>query len=89
MDLQELKMAWPLVDKYVSDFKKLACMVGYNHTHPKTMHYFMAGLPKSILTDVLCPPVPTNYHKMKAKAVEAVWSRVLIDMMTKVKVTGM
>jgi hypothetical protein len=88
MELQELEMKWPLIDKYVSDFEKLARMSGYNHTNPETMHYFMGGLPKSILTDVLRPPVPLTYHKMKGKAVEAVRSRVLIDTMTKGKATG-
>jgi hypothetical protein len=67
MELQELEMKWPLIDKYVSDFEKLARMSGYNHTNPETMHYFMGGLPKSILTDVLRPPVPLTYHKMKGK----------------------
>jgi hypothetical protein len=88
MELQELEMKWPLVDKYISDFEKLARMAGYNHTNPETMHYFMGGLPKSILTDVLRPPVPLTYHKMKSKAVEAVRSRVLIDTMTKGRTTG-
>jgi hypothetical protein len=88
MELQELEMKWPLIDKYVSDFEKLARMSGYNHTNPETMHYFMGGLPKSILTDVLHPPVPLTYHKMKGKAVEAVQSRVLIDTMTKGRATG-
>jgi hypothetical protein len=88
MELQELEMKWPLIDKYVSDFEKLARMAGYNHTNPETMHYFMGGLPKSILTDVLRPPVPLTYHKMKSKAVEAVRSRVLIDTMTKGKTIG-
>jgi hypothetical protein len=88
MELQELEMKWPLIDKYVSDFEKLARMSGYNHTNPETMHYFMGGLPKSILTDVLRPPVPLTYHKMKSKAVEAVRSRVLIDTMTKGRTIG-
>ena len=52
-ELQKLQMTWPLIDKYVSNFEKLACMAGYNHTNPETMHYFMGGLPWSILTDVL------------------------------------
>jgi hypothetical protein len=85
MELQNLKMKWPLIDKYMLDFEKLARMAGYNHTNPKMMHYFMGGLPKSILTEVLHPPVPITYHKMKAKAVEAVQSRVLINTMTKGK----
>jgi hypothetical protein len=88
MELQELEMKWPLIDKYISDFEKLARMSGYNHTNPETMHYFMGGLPKSILTDVLRPPVPLTYHKMKSKAVEAVRSRVLIDTMTKGRMIG-
>ncbi|KAI0285199.1 hypothetical protein BC826DRAFT_1109376 [Russula brevipes] len=71
MELQHLEMKWPLIDKYVSDFEKLARLAGYDHTNPETMHFFMNGLPKSILTDVLQPPVPTSYHRMKAKAIEA------------------
>jgi hypothetical protein len=85
MELQELKMEWPFIDKYVSNFERLARLAGYNHTNPETMHYFMNGLPKSILTDTLRPPVPTTYHAMKHKAVKAVQSRVLIDAITKGK----
>jgi hypothetical protein len=85
MELQELKMEWPFIDKYVSNFERLARLAGYNHTNPETMQYFMNGLPKSILTDTLHPPVPTTYHAMKHKAVEAVRSRVLIDAITKGK----
>jgi hypothetical protein len=54
-ELQKLEMTWPLVDKYVSNFEKLARQAGYNHTNPETMHYFMGGLPRSVLTDVLQP----------------------------------
>ncbi|KAI0284438.1 hypothetical protein BC826DRAFT_1109745 [Russula brevipes] len=53
MELQHLEMKWPLVDKYVSNFEKLARLAGYDHTNPETTHFFMNGLPKSILTDVL------------------------------------
>src|SRR3984893_18062207 len=79
MELQKLEMTWPLIDKYILNFEKLARLAGYNHTNPETMHYFMNRLPKSILRDILQPPVPVTYHKMKTKAVEAVRSRVLID----------
>ena len=71
-ELQKLQMAWPFIDKYVSNFEKLAHLAGYNHTNPETMHYFMGGLPRSILTDVLRPPVPVTYHRLKEKAIEAV-----------------
>jgi hypothetical protein len=49
MDLQKLEMAWPLIDKYISDFEKLAHLAGYNHTNPETMHYFMGRLPKLVM----------------------------------------
>jgi hypothetical protein len=81
--LKNLKMDWPLIDRYVSNFERLARLAGYNHTNAETMQYFMNGLPKSILTDTLRPPVPTTYHTMKSKAIEAVRSRVLIDAITK------
>ena len=87
-ELQELRMTWPLVDQFVSKFEKLARLAGYDHTNPETMHYFMNGLPKSVLTDVLRPPVPRSYHVLKEKAIEAVRSRVLIDTITKTKPTG-
>ena len=70
-ELQKLKITWPLIVKYVSTFEKLAHMASYNHTNPETMHYFMGGLPQSILTDVLHPPVPVTYHRLKEKAIEA------------------
>jgi hypothetical protein len=87
-ELQKLEMTWPLVDKYVSNFEKLARQAGYNHTNPETMHYFMGGLPRSVLTDVLRAPIPTTYHALKAKAIDAVRSRVLIDTLVKSKPTA-
>jgi hypothetical protein len=87
-ELQKLEMTWPLVDKYVSNFEKLARQAGYNHTNPETMHYFMGGLPRSVLTDVLRTPIPTTYHQLKAKAIDAVRSRVLIDTLVKSKPTA-
>jgi hypothetical protein len=87
-ELQKLQMTWPLIDKYVSNFEKLARLAGYNHTNPETMHYFMGGLPRSILTDVLRPPVPVTYHRLKEKAIEAVRSRVLIDTLVNTKPTA-
>jgi hypothetical protein len=52
------------------------------------MHYFMGGLPRSVLTDVLRTPIPTTYHQLKAKAIDAVRSRVLIDTLVKSKPTA-
>jgi hypothetical protein len=66
-ELQKLEMTWPLIDKYVSNFEKLARQAGYDHNNPETMHYFMGGLPRSILTDVLRSPIPVTYHHLKAK----------------------
>jgi Retrotransposon gag protein/Zinc knuckle len=84
-ELQKLEMTWPLIDQYVSSFEKLARLAGYNHTNSETLHYFMGGLPKSILADILRPPTPTTYHVMKTKAIEAVRARVLIDSLMKAK----
>jgi hypothetical protein len=67
---------------------EVALAVAGRNTNPETMHYFMNGLPKSILTNVLQLPVPSTYHWMKAKAVDAICSRVLIDTMTKAKTTS-
>jgi hypothetical protein len=68
-ELQKLEMVWPLVDKYVLNFEKLARQAGYNHTNPETMHYFMGGLPRSVLTDILrMPQFPPPTMQLKAKA---------------------
>jgi hypothetical protein len=83
--LTRINMEWPRIDEYVSTFEKLARKAGYNHSNPEVIHYFMNGLPKSILADVLRSPTPTTYYKMKEKAIESVRSRVLIDAIIKGK----
>ena len=51
--LDELKMTYPHVDKYITDFEELARKAGYNQTSEETKHHFLQGISGKILEDVL------------------------------------
>src|SRR6266550_5770067 len=63
-------MKFPEIDKYIATFKDTSCNAGYTMTNPKNMQFFLKGLSKGVLADVLCTPIPQTYQEMKAKAIE-------------------
>ena len=76
-DLKNLKMKMPEIDKYISEFEDLICRAGYQTSNTEVMELFMAGLPTSILKDVM-QKIPHNYKELKLCAVNCTHSSVLI-----------
>jgi hypothetical protein len=51
-----MKMKWPNIDQYIQDFERVAQKAEYPLTAPATIIYFMKGLTKSIVNDIVKPP---------------------------------
>jgi Retrotransposon gag protein len=51
--LDELRMVYPHIDKYIADFEKTARQVGYTQGNEETKHHFIQGMANKILEDVL------------------------------------
>jgi hypothetical protein len=69
--LRNLKMKFPYVDQYISDFKRLASKANYALDARPTIKLFARGLAPAILHDVLSTPKPFMYEEYKDKAIEA------------------
>jgi len=77
--LMGLKMKWPDVDQYISDFNDLAREAGYGADDGSLTRMFLTGLPKSVVQEVARPPIATTYAATKRKAIEAVTSQQLYE----------
>ncbi len=69
----------PFIDEYTSKFKELARQANYLAGNPETHQLFLHSLPRHILEEVMRGGVPATYQDLKQQAVEAVWSRQMID----------
>jgi len=78
-ELKALKMKWPLINKYINDFKKLVRLARYTLGNQETMGFFLEGLPCSIAEAVLIPPIPATYTTLKEKAVQNMQSQQVIE----------
>jgi len=86
-ELKALKLKWPKVDQYANNFECLICIAGYNLANPKSIEFFIEGLPRSVvedilrppIPDILRPPVPDTYEATKEKAIQSVKSRQVVD----------
>ena len=54
--LDNLKMTYLHINKYITDFEKTARRAGYTQTNEEAKHHFMQGLANEILEDVLQAP---------------------------------
>src|SRR6266576_56585 len=63
-------MKFPEVDEYIATFEDTSRDTGYTMTNPENMQFFLKGLSKGVLADVLRAPIPRTYQEMKAKAIE-------------------
>src|SRR6266567_3882886 len=63
-------MKFPKIDEYITTFEDMSCNAGYMMTNPKNMQFFLKGLSKGVLADVLHAPIPRTYQEMKTKAIE-------------------
>jgi len=80
--LDALKMKWPDIDQYISDFDDLAREAGYGQDDGSLMRKFLSGLPKNVVQEVTRPPIATDYAATKRKAIEAITSQQLYEAIT-------
>jgi hypothetical protein len=78
IDLENCRMRYPLIDEYISKFEGLACIAGYTQGSAKLTHYFLKGLTKSVLEDVMRGDAPTTYAAIKQKAISCTRSQQLL-----------
>ena len=83
IELQTLKMTWPEIDEYISNFKSIAHEAGYNPVDPNTMQQFLQGLPQSIGQKVLEDTTVETYNQMKKKAISITMSQCIIHALYK------
>jgi hypothetical protein len=85
--LDDLKMTYPHIDKYISEFEETARKAGYTQTHEEIKHHFMQGLANEILEDVLRAPRPVTYTALKTHAIKSTHTRMLLKDILKRKTT--
>jgi len=68
--LENLRMKFPEIDEYIATFEDTSRDAGYTMTNPENMQFFLKGLSKGVLADVLRAPIPRTYQEMKTKAIE-------------------
>src|SRR5258707_14165012 len=74
-------MRWPDVDAYISSFEELLRLAEYTAGNNESANLFLRGLPRSIATEVMKPPLPAGYEEMKRKAIDATRSSQIIQSM--------
>jgi hypothetical protein len=72
-------MCFPYINKYISKFKGLACLAGYTQGNPEVTHYFLKGLTRTVLEEVMRGAPPTGYAAIKQKAIDCTRSKQLLD----------
>jgi Retrotransposon gag protein/Zinc knuckle len=80
LELDKCKMRFPDMDQYISDFEDLVRQVGYTIGNEETIGFFLNGLTLSILDEVIRAPFPMTYNEYKAKAVEIMKGRQMIEL---------
>jgi hypothetical protein len=78
IDLENCRMRYPLIDEYISKFEGLARIAGYTQGSAKLTHYFLKGLTKSVLEDMMRGDAPTTYVAIKQKAISCTRSQQLL-----------
>jgi hypothetical protein len=73
-------MHFPNIDQYISDFEDLVCQASYTVGNEETIGFFLNGLSPSILEEVIRDPFPQNYNKYKAKAVNIMKGRQMVEL---------
>jgi hypothetical protein len=78
IDLENCRMRYPLIDEYISKFEGLACIANYTQGSAELTHYFLKGLTKQVLEDVMRGDAPTTYAAIKQKAISSTRSQQLL-----------
>jgi hypothetical protein len=83
LQIESMKMKWPDIDQYIQDFERVARKAEYPLTAPATVRYFLKGLTKSIVNDIVKPPKVNTYTEIKQRAIDSIVSQLLIYEMFK------
>jgi len=78
-ELKALRLKWPEIDQYVNNFEHLTRIAGYHLANPETIEFFIEGLPRSVVEDILRPPIPDTYEATKEKAIQSIKSRQVVE----------
>jgi hypothetical protein len=65
LQIKGMKMKWPDINQYIQDFERITRKAEYPLTAPATIRYFMKGLTKSIVNDIVKPPKVNTYTEIK------------------------
>ena len=76
--LENLRMTFPDIDRYISQFEDLARQAGYTKGSPETTQLFLSRLDRSTLEGVLRPPFAHGYQAIKERAIESTRSTQLV-----------
>jgi len=79
--IETLKLYFPVINKYVSEFEDLAMLTGYTIGSAETNNLFLKGLMSSadIFDKVIDHLVPNNYYELKNKVISIVKARQLVN----------
>jgi len=78
-ELKALHLKWPEIDQYANNFERLTQIAGYHLANPETIEFFIEGLPRSVVEDILRPPIPDTYEATKEKAIQSIKSRQVVE----------
>ncbi len=76
-----LKLHFPTINEYISEFEDLAMLARYTIGSTETINLFLKGLTTSadIFEKVMDHPTPNNYYDLKNKAISVVKARQLVN----------
>jgi len=79
--LKTHRFCFPLINKYVTEFKDLATLAGYTIGSAEMINLFLKGLTSAldIFDKVMDHPALDNYHNLRNKAVSIVKARQLVN----------
>jgi len=79
LDLDNCRMKFPEIDRYITKFKDLARLAGYTIGNKETINFFLKGLSQSVLEDVMKPPFAMMYNDIKDCAIQTTKAKQLIE----------
>ncbi len=77
-DLTQLKMRFPNIDSYITNFKQTIRKALYRLGSHKMNQQFLSGLPRDVAEDVMRYPTPITYQEYTQKALASIRSKVLL-----------
>jgi len=87
--IETLKLHFPAIDEYVSEFEDLATLAGYTIGSTEMINLFLKGLATSanIFEKVMDHPISNNYYDLKDKVINVVKARQLVNTLKRTMAT--